>query len=312
PELLPPIQRVNLPAAVERWNQQLDSLKREKIALDAQIFDPRRLGSILVFYRFAMCFLLRQIDEQHMFPQQPFTMPEESASDAQQAAAGALDKWRMLPQFLFEDVVEFVVFLTMYSPDTLIDSTLQVGHGGDGLRTFDDIIPLFVVAFLARPGYISNPYMKAKLVDILHMLTYRDPREDSDYVDTHEGNVSDQSMRLHPSIHQFQTCLDASVLARKFLVPALLRFYVDIEKTGASSQFYDKFNIRYYLARTLRALWARGPLYVEATKQFFLQSVDAASSSKERGAATTTTTGSAKRDQQVVEEFVARLMTDTT
>ncbi|KAJ1770468.1 Ubiquitin conjugation factor E4 [Coemansia sp. RSA 1813] len=317
PELLPPIQRVNLPLAVERWNQQLDSLKREKFALDAQIFDPRRLGSILVFYRFAMCFLLQQIDAQHRFPQQPFAMPAETTNDTQQQQQQqqrpSLDKWRMLPQFLFEDVVEFIVFLAMYSPDTLIDSTLQVGRGSDGgLRTFDDIIPLFVVVFLARPGYISNPYMKAKLVDILHMLTYRDPREDSDYVDTHEGKVSDQYMRLHPSIYQFQACLDDSVLAKKFLVPALLRFYVDIEQTGASSQFYDKFNIRYYLARTLRALWARGPLYVEATKQFFLQSVDTGSRRAEQGDGAATTTGNVKRDQQVIEEFVARLMTDTT
>ncbi|KAJ2676455.1 Ubiquitin conjugation factor E4 [Coemansia spiralis] len=298
PELLPPVQRVNLPLAIERWKQQLDDMKRERIALDAQIFDPRRLGSILVFYRLAMCFLLRQIDAQNKFPHQPFAMPTENTEQAP-------DKWRMLPQFLFEDIVEFIVFLATYSPDTLIDSTLQVGRGSSGgLRTFDDIIPLFVAVFLARPHYISNPYLKAKLVDILHMLTYRDPREDNDYVDTHESKTTEQYIRLHPSIYQFQACLDDNALARKFLVPALLRFYVDIEQTGSSSQFYDKFNIRYYLARTLRALWARGPRYVEATKKFFLQK----GSSEEAD----TTTGNARRDQQVIEEFVARLMTDTT
>ncbi|KAJ2549665.1 Ubiquitin conjugation factor E4 [Coemansia sp. RSA 1933] len=314
PELLPPTQRVNLPSAIERWNQQLNGLKCEKIALDAQILDPRRLGSAFVFYRFAMCFLLRQIDAQHGFPHQPFAMPgETSAADddteqqQKQQQVKALEQWRMLPQFLVEDVVEFVVFLTLHSPDTLVDSTLQVGQGGDGgLRAFSDVLPLFVVAFLARPGYISNPYVKAKLVDILHMLTYRDPREDSDYVDTHEGAPPTRTMRVHPAVHQFQTCLDASALARRFLVPALLRFYVDIEQTGASSQFYDKFNIRYYLARTLRALWAQSHVHVLATKQFFLRSLQPTAT------AAATTTGSASRDQRVVEEFVARLMTDTT
>ncbi|KAJ2661237.1 Ubiquitin conjugation factor E4 [Coemansia sp. RSA 1200] len=313
PEILTPVQRASLPLVVERWNHQLDDLKREKIALDAQILDPRRLGSILVFYRFAMCFLLRQVDRESRFPEKPFAMPAEEGN------LSLPDKWRMLPQFLFEDVVEFVVFLAMHSPDTLIDSTLQLGRS-EGLRTFE-MIPAFVVVFLARPAYVSNPYMKAKLVDILHMLTYCDPREDSDYVDTNEARSLEQpAVHLHPSISQFQSCLDHSALSRRFLVPALLRFYVDIEQTGSSSQFYDKFNIRYYLARTLRALWARAPLYVEATKSFFLQSVDSSCDSigssgaqlAEAANGAGTTTGSFKRDQQVIEEFVARLMTDTT
>ncbi|PIA15051.1 hypothetical protein COEREDRAFT_98411 [Coemansia reversa NRRL 1564] len=308
PELLSPMQRAGLPIVMQRWKDQLQTMRREKCALDAQLLDPRRLTNAMVFYRLLMCFLLRQVDSRGEFPYQPFFMPGES-NETQLPA----EKWCMLPEFLIEDVIEFMVFNTVYAPDTLIDSAAQVGRGGSngdmGLRTFDDILPLFVVTFLARPKYIRNPYLKAKLVDILHMLTYRDPREDDDYVDTLGGNIPGK-LRLHPSIDQFQSSLDENSLARVFLVPALLRFYVDIEQTGASSQFYDKFNIRYYIARTLRALWARHPRYVEATRRFFLQSiVGSADSNKATGE---TTTGSVSRDQRVIEEFVARLMTDTT
>ncbi|KAI7823731.1 ubiquitin elongating factor core-domain-containing protein, partial [Kickxella alabastrina] len=254
PGLLPPAQRASLPLLVQRWRQQLAAMEREKIALDAHVLDPRRLSSTLVFLRFSMCFLLRQVDAHGAFPQQPFAMPEE-ASDA------LPDAWRMLPEFLVEDIVAFVVFAAVYAPDALTDAASQVGHAE--LRTFDDVLPLFVVAFLARPALISNPHLKAKLIDVLHMLTYRDPRESDDHAS-----------------------LDASAVSRAYLVPALLRFYVDVERTGASSQFYDKFNVRYYIARTLRALWARG--------------------------SNQATTGSAQRDRRVIEEFVARLMTDTT
>ncbi|KAJ2083961.1 Ubiquitin conjugation factor E4 [Coemansia sp. RSA 988] len=319
PENLSPMQRAGFPMVMQRWKDQLQMMRREKCALDAQALDSRRLINTMVFYRFVMCFLLRQVDSRGEFPYQPFVMPGES-SETQLPA----EKWRMLPEFLIEDVIEFMVFNTIYAPDTLIDVAGQVGRGGSnddiGLRTFDDILPLFVVTFLARPKYIHNPYLKAKLVDILHMLTYRDPREDDDYVDTLGGNIPG-SLRLHPSIDQFQSSLDGNSLARAYLIPALLRFYVDIEKTGASSQFYDKFNIRYYIARTLRALWARHPRYVEATRRFFLQSIaDGAEPSKTTGETTTgsvsrdqrTTTGSVSRDQRVIEEFVARLMTDTT
>ncbi|KAJ1726876.1 Ubiquitin conjugation factor E4 [Coemansia biformis] len=305
PELLSPMQRAGLPTIMQRWNDQLQEMEREKCAMDAQILDQRRLANMMVFYRLVMCFLLRQVDGGSAFPQGPFIMPDESG-DAQEPPA---EKWCMLPEFLVEDTVEFFVFNSAHAPDTLIDGAAQVGRGGaSGLRTFDDILPLFAVVFLARPKYIRNPYLKAKLVDILHMLTYRDPREDDDYVDTLGGNMPG-ALRLHPCIRQFQVSLDDNALARAYLVPALLRFYVDIEKTGSSSQFYDKFNIRYYIARTLRALWARGPRYVQATRQFFLQATAGSDGDREAGA---TTTGNARRDQRVVEEFVARLMTDTT
>ncbi|KAJ2765325.1 Ubiquitin conjugation factor E4, partial [Coemansia nantahalensis] len=304
PEVLAPAQRAGLPALVQRWNDQLQAMERERCALDAQVLDPRRLGAMMVFYRLVMCFLLRQVDAGGAFPRAPFALPDEAGGGAGVAADG----WNMLPEFLVEDTVEFFVFCSAYAPDALVDGAAQVGRGSDGgLRTFDDVLPLFAAVFLARPEYIHNPYLKAKLVDILHMLTYRDPREDDDYVDTLGGNMPG-SLRLHPCIGQFQAGLDDSALARAYLVPALLRFYVDIEKTGASSQFYDKFNIRYYIARTLRALWARAPRYVAATRQFFLAATEGAGCGGSSGA----TTGSAARDQRVVEEFVARLMTDTT
>ncbi|KAJ2704957.1 Ubiquitin conjugation factor E4 [Coemansia sp. IMI 203386] len=293
PELLPPQQRAAFPIMMQRWKKQLHDMECEKIALDAHVLDPRRLCSILVFYRFAMCFLLRQVDGREVFPQQPFAMPQEEGDDS-----ALPDVWRMLPEFLIEDVVDFVVFAAVYIPEVLMESTAQVGH--DGLRTFDDILPLFIITFLARPSLISNPHLKSHLVDVLHMLTYRDPREGDDYVDTLGGNLT--TLQYHPSVDRFQANLDANPIARAYMVPALLRFYVDVERTGASSQFYDKFNVRYYIARTLRSLWARGREYVKTTQKFFSQQPNSNKA----------TTGNTSRDRRVIEQFVARLMTDTT
>ncbi|KAJ1724604.1 Ubiquitin conjugation factor E4 [Coemansia erecta] len=299
PALLAPAQRASLPALLGRWRAQLADMEREKAALDAHVLDPRRLGSILVFYRFVMCFLLRQVDARRAFPQQPFAMPDESpdGSSAGAAEAAMPDAWRMLPEFLIDDVIDFVVFAAVHVPEALTDPTAQVGHAG--LRTFDDVLPLFIITFLARPALLSNPHLKSHLVDVLHMLTYRDPRENDDHVDTLGGSLA--RLQYHPSVERFQANLDANQTARQYLVPALLRLYVDIERTGASSQFYDKFNVRYYIARTLRSLWARsGGSYVATTQRFFSQQHSTAS------------TGSVSRDLHVIEQFVARLMTDTT
>ncbi|RUS16656.1 ubiquitin conjugation factor E4 B [Endogone sp. FLAS-F59071] len=36
----------------------------------------------------------------------------------------------------------------------------------------------------------------------------------------------------------------------------MMTFYVEVEQTGASSQFYDKFNIRYNISQVMKAIWA--------------------------------------------------------
>ena len=46
-----------------------------------------------------------------------------------------------------------------------------------------------------------------------------------------------------------------NALATRFLVPSLLRLYVDIEFTGAANQFYDKFNIRHQIGEMCEYLW---------------------------------------------------------
>jgi ubiquitin conjugation factor E4 B len=50
---------------------------------------------------------------------------------------------------------------------------------------------------------------------------------------------------------------------------------VEVEKTGASSQFYDKFGIRYNTAQVFKLLWTKHPaLYREKVKQASIQNWD--------------------------------------
>ena len=39
-----------------------------------------------------------------------------------------------------------------------------------------------------------------------------------------------------------ESTLNTHPLALKYLIPSLIRIYVEVEQTGASSQFYDKFS----------------------------------------------------------------------
>jgi ubiquitin conjugation factor E4 B len=61
----------------------------------------------------------------------------------------------MLPEYLFDNVAEYLEFLSRYRAEALDD--------GD-----KDILITFTIVFLS-PGYVNNPFMKAKLVQVSHI-----------------------------------------------------------------------------------------------------------------------------------------------
>lgn len=112
----------------------------------------------------------------------------------------------MLPEYLFDNITEYLDFVTRYEPEAL-----------DNVDK--DILITFVLTFLS-PDYVSNPFLKGKLVSILvHGLQpvgyYR------------KGTLYDR--------------LSTHSLSTEYLMPMLIRFFIDVESTGGSSQFYGKF-----------------------------------------------------------------------
>jgi len=57
--------------------------------------------------------------------------------------------------------------------------------------------------------------------------------------------------------------LNSHPMALKHLMPALMHFYIEVEQTGASSQFYDKFNARRNISYILKVVW-NNPTHREA------------------------------------------------
>ncbi|GJN12753.1 hypothetical protein PR202_ga31060 [Eleusine coracana subsp. coracana] len=90
----------------------------------------------------------------------------------------------------------------------------------------------FIIMFMSSSSYIKNPYLRAKMVEVLNCWT---PQR--------SGMNSTASL-----FEGHQLCLD-------YLVRNLLKLYVDIEFTGSHTQFFDKFNIRHNIAELLEYLW---------------------------------------------------------
>ncbi|KVH92670.1 Ubiquitin conjugation factor E4, core [Cynara cardunculus var. scolymus] len=97
----------------------------------------------------------------------------------------------------------------------------------------DDDFMNFIIMFMASPEYIRNPYLRAKMVEVLNCWMPRRSGSSSVTSSLFEG-------------HQ---------LSVQYLVKNLLKLYVDIEFTGSHTQFYDKFNIRHNIAELLEYLW---------------------------------------------------------
>ncbi|TFK28063.1 ubiquitin conjugation factor E4 [Coprinopsis marcescibilis] len=137
--------------------------------------------------------------------------------------------FRTLPEYLVEDVVDYMYFAVQNAPEKF------------ELAGKNELL-VFILTFLTSTWYIKNPFLKSKINDALFMGTWGYGRERNGVL----GNL----LNTHP-------------MALKHLMSALTHFYIEVEQTGASSQFYDKFNARRNIAFVLKIIW-NNPTHREA------------------------------------------------
>lgn len=131
------------------------------------------------------------------------------------------DAFKFLPEYVLEDIVSNFNFVMRFVPDVLFSA---LG---------DETIAL-CITFLTSSEYVKNPYLKAKLVSLLFHGTWPAYHRA-------KGVLGDQ--------------LTGSQFANDHLLHALLKFYIEVESTGAHTQFYDKFNIRYEIFQVIKCIW---------------------------------------------------------
>ncbi|XP_060914723.1 ubiquitin conjugation factor E4 B isoform X1 [Labrus mixtus] len=192
---------------LKRCKTQLKKLVRAKACADVGLLDENLLRRCLQFYSTVIQLILRMVDSAYpniMLPLNP-EIPKSFAA---------------LPEFYIEDVAEFLLFVVQYSPQVLYEPCVQ------------DIVT-FLVVFICSQNYIRNPYLIAKLVEVLFVT----------------------NPAVQPRTQRFSEMMENHPLSIKQLVPALMKFYTDVEHTGATSEFYDKFTIRYHISTIFKSLW---------------------------------------------------------
>lgn len=187
---------------ISRLEKELELYSQEKLCYEAQILrDGGLLQRAISFYRLMVVWLVALVGG--------FKMPLPSPCPMEFAS---------MPEHFVEDAMELLIFAS------------RIPRALDGVL-LDDFMN-FIIMFMASPEYIRNPYLRAKMVEVLNCWM---PRR--------SGSTATS------------TLFEGHQLSLEFLVRNLLKLYVDIEFTGSHTQFYDKFNIRHNIAELLEYLW---------------------------------------------------------
>ncbi|KAM0846224.1 hypothetical protein ACQ4PT_055809 [Festuca glaucescens] len=187
---------------IERLEKMVAALSQEKYCYEAQILtDGDFLQRALSFYRLMILWSADLVGG--------FKMPLPSQCPKE---------FSCIPEHFLDDAMDLLALTSG------VDKALE-GFPLDDFLNFN-------IMFMASSSYIKNPYLKAKMVEVLNC-----------WMPQRSGLTSTASL-----FEGHQLCLD-------YLVINLLKLYVDIEFTGSHTQFFDKFNIRHNIAELLEYLW---------------------------------------------------------
>ncbi|KAF7104030.1 hypothetical protein CFC21_104959 [Triticum aestivum] len=187
---------------ITRLEKIVAALSQEQFCYESQILrDSAFLQRALSFYRLMILWSVDLVGG--------FKMPLPSECPME---------FSCIPEHFLDDAMDLLA-LTSRIPKAL------EGFPLDNFLNFN-------IMFMASSSYIKNPYLKAKMVEVL-----------KSWMPQRSGLKSTASL-----FEGHQLCLD-------YLVKNLLKLYVDIEFTGSHTQFFDKFNIRHNIAELLEYLW---------------------------------------------------------
>lgn len=156
------------------------------------------------------------------------------------------DSFKCLPEYFLEGLVDNFTFIVSNMPHIITP------------QQSEELVQI-CITFLHNSDYVKNPGVKSGLVKILFYGVHP-------YGNQSRGVLGD--------------LLLGSAFAHKYLLHALMKFYIEAENTGSHNQFYEKFNIRYEIFQIIKRIWPN-PMYRESLAReaasntdFFVQFVN--------------------------------------
>jgi len=141
-----------------------------------------------------------------------------------------------LPEDMIEDIVIILLTIGKTAPVYL------------NQRSLDQVLSM-IIYFLRRSWAVQNPHLRGKLGQLLYQVFLPMRHRERSHGDMMFG------LGLHPAVQAdgpHSDLLDTHIEAQKYLAPALLLLYGDVEHTG----FYEKVPFRRYMMIVLKHLWS--------------------------------------------------------
>lgn len=213
-----------------RLEKNLNLLKSQKDSIISFLTNRNVQLEVFDFICGASTFLIRVVDPAKAYPHKPITLPflpdiigVENVDNTEYFRSHAPVPFKYYPEYLIEGIINYCNSISKFVSNPMILNPR--------LNSFIE----FAITFLRCPELFGNPHLKGKLVEVLFLgsLPINNNEKPGFMVEIFESNQ----------------------LVNKNLLYALLDFYVIVEKTGSSSQFYDKFNSRYHISTILEELW---------------------------------------------------------
>ncbi|SMN19900.1 similar to Saccharomyces cerevisiae YDL190C UFD2 Ubiquitin chain assembly factor (E4) that cooperates with a ubiquitin-activating enzyme (E1) [Maudiozyma saulgeensis] len=222
-------------AKLKQLEKTLSYTKALKDALKGFFSNKSLQLEVFDFICGASTFLLRVIDPDHEFPFKTIELPlipdqvgVENVDNADYLRVHAPVPFKYYPEFVVEGPINYSLYISRYGNSPIFRNPR--------LQSFVEL----GTTILRCPELVSNPHLKGKLVQLFSVGAMP---------------LTDNSPGFMMKIFEENT------LVNKNLLYALLDFYVIVEKTGSSSQFYDKFNSRYSISIILEEMYNKIPIY---------------------------------------------------
>ncbi|KAK7084333.1 Ubiquitin conjugation factor E4 B [Halocaridina rubra] len=203
---------------LKKWKLQLKKLNKSRICADAGLLDENLLERCMHYYSGVAQVILRILTG-NQDALAPLGVTLADTANLLPLPSELPELFGALPEWYLDDLAEFLLFTLQYVPKVPINNL------GDPIITM-------TIVLLCSPSHIKNPYLTAKLVEMLFMLT----PSVQQHVDTLHQRILHHPLSIH-------------------LPVALMKFYTMVESTGASSEFYDKFTIRYHISVIFKSFW---------------------------------------------------------
>ncbi|KAF7365176.1 U-box domain-containing protein [Mycena venus] len=169
--------------AINTVKAEMGKIRMQQLAFEAQLLDPELVFRSIGFTNFLSTWLIRQVDPAKKHPNPPAELPLPKEVPM---------AFRVLPEYILEDIVDYLHFIVQTSPDKF------------ELSGKTELL-IFVLTFLNSTWYIKNPFLKSKINDVLFFGIWGYGRERNGLL----GNM----LNTHP-------------MALRHLMPALTHFYI--------------------------------------------------------------------------------------